>query len=75
MLESFFDDHEEQLFIVQDFCDGGTLQDCITAAKSVSAKNCKKLVGEGLVAHCIPSPKCIIKDVHPISKRSHQYGI
>ncbi|XP_031559885.1 serine/threonine-protein kinase Nek5-like [Actinia tenebrosa] len=34
MLESFLDDQEEQLFIVQDFCDGGTLEDCIKSAKS-----------------------------------------
>ena len=35
----------------------------------------KRLIGEGLIACCIPSPKCEMVDVNPISERSQQeYG-
>ncbi|XP_001641894.3 serine/threonine-protein kinase Nek5 isoform X2 [Nematostella vectensis] len=33
LLDSFVDKHEEKLYIVQDYCDGGTLQDQIALAK------------------------------------------
>lgn len=66
--ESFFDPSEEQLFIVQDFCDGGTLQDQIVAAQEKKSPFSEEQIMQWFVQmtmalHHIHSKKVLHRDL------------
>lgn len=68
LLGSFFGPDDEQLFIVQDFCDGGTLQDKIFAAKEQKSplpeeKIMQWFVQIAMALHHIHSKKVLHRDL------------
>lgn len=66
--ESFFDPSEEQLFIVQDFCDGGTLRDEIVATKEKNSSFSEQQIMQWFVQltmalHHIHSKRVLHRDL------------
>ncbi|KAJ7380843.1 hypothetical protein OS493_007233 [Desmophyllum pertusum] len=66
--ESFFDSSEEQLFIVQDFCDGGTLHDQIVHAREKNAPFTEEQIMQWFIQmtmalHHIHSKKVLHRDL------------
>ncbi|CAH3161385.1 unnamed protein product [Porites lobata] len=68
--ESFFDPSEETLFIVQDFCDGGTLHDKIVSARESNSPFSEKQIMQWFVQMAmalqhIHSKKVLHRDLKP----------
>ncbi|XP_078363568.1 serine/threonine-protein kinase Nek1-like isoform X2 [Oculina patagonica] len=66
--ESFFDSSEELLFIVQDFCDGGTLQDQIVNAREKNSPFSEEQIMQWFIQmtmalHHIHSKKVLHRDL------------